>query len=407
MQKFAGRVAFANANITYADLLCYAESKTEHKNLCLCIGKTREEQAIEIVRCIASGNVAVPLSREYGDKNFEYIQQTVKTASDNVDDLALLMFTSGTTGTPKGVMLTDENIITNLKYISTYFRVDNCRNVCIGRPLVHIAVLTGELLYALCNGLTIYFYEEPFMPKRLLSYMKRYEIDMYCATPTLYQALAKADKNHECPIKVGAISGEILSESVGRTIAAAFPNTEFYNVYGLTEHSPRVSALLPNEFATRPHSIGKPIADVNARIVDGELLINSPCIMKGYFRDNKQTAEKLKGGWLHTGDMAHIDSDGYLYIDGRKDNMIIHSGLNVYPEEIELAVKECSDIDDCLVYGEVTENGTVICLKYIGEIEATALRKKLVRLINPNIVPNKIERVEEIARTASGKKIRK
>ena len=407
MQKYAERVAFANANITYSDLLLYAEQNLAPKQLCLCAGQTREEQAIQILRCIASGKVAVPSAREYGEKNFEYIKNTVETAKENVDDLAFLMFTSGTTGKPKGVMLTDANIVTNLDYISTYFKLEHCRKICIGRPLVHIAVLTGELLYALCCGLTIYFYEEPFMPKRLLAYLKRNEIDVFCATPTLYQALAKADKSHACSIKVGAISGEILSESAGRIIADAFPNTAFYNVYGLTEHSPRVSALLPHEFSKRPNSIGKPIGNVKVRISDGELLIKSPCVMRGYFSDEKQTADKVKDGWLHTGDMAHMDADGYLYIDGRKDNMIIRSGLNVYPEEIELAVKECSGIDECVVYGECTACGTVICLKYAGEIEPVELRKRLICLLNPNIVPNRIERVEEIARTASGKKIRK
>ena len=125
------------------------------------------------------------------------------------------------------------------------------------------------------------------MPKRLLSFLQRNKIDVFCATPTLYQALAKADKNHECPIKAGAISGEILSASAGKSIADAFPNTEFYNVYGLTEHSPRVSALLPDEFKIRPNSIGKPIADVKVKIEDGELLISAPCLMTGYYGDEK------------------------------------------------------------------------------------------------------------------------
>ena len=130
IQKYSERIAFANAKITYADLLRYSEQRElKHKQLSLCAGDTREKQAIEILRCIASGNVAVPVAREYGEKNFEYIMRAVEASEENVDDLAFLMFTSGTTGTPKGVMLTDENIITNLKYISTYFEINRYRTI--------------------------------------------------------------------------------------------------------------------------------------------------------------------------------------------------------------------------------------------------------------------------------------
>lgn len=406
MQAFSNRIAFANANVTYGDLLHYAEQKREHKHLRLCTGQSRETQAIEILKCIARGDVAVPVAKEYGEKYFEYIKNIVESSRENVDELAFLMFTSGTTGTPKGVMLTDENIVTNLEYISTYFRIEQYRKICIGRPLVHIAVLTGELLYALCCGLTVYFYEEPFMPRRLISYLRDNKIDVFCATPTLFQALVKANGDGVFPIKAGAISGEILSASVGKSIAEAFPNTKFYNVYGLTEHSPRVSALLPEEYIARPNSIGKPIGDVQAKIEDGELLLSSPCVMKGYYCDEKQTMQKIRDGWLHTGDMAHFDQDGFLYIDGRKDNMLIRAGLNVYPEEIELAVKECSGVDDCIVYGEKSDNGTVLCLKYVGSIGTAELRKRLMRVLNPNLVPSKIEQVDELAKTASGKKKR-
>ena len=408
MSAYKGRIAFAGTELTYGDLLEFGKQKSEKKKLVICEGKTREEQAIGIIRCIFEGDVAVPVSAEYGAKNYGYIRQKISEENkEDITDLAFLMFTSGTTGVPKGVMLTDENIIANLEYISGYFDLSRCRKICIARPLVHIAVLTGELLYALCNGLTVYFYVEPFMPKRLMSFLVKNKIDVFCATPTLYSALARSNVNHACPIKVGAISGEVLSESAGRIISDTFPHARFYNVYGLTEHSPRVSALLPDEFKARPNSIGKPIGGVTAKIENGELLIQSRCVMKGYFRDELQTAAKLRDGWLHTGDMAHADADGYLYIDGRKDNMIIRSGINIYPEEIELAVKECSGIEDCVAYGENTERGVVVCLKYVGKMPSEELRRRLIGALNPVIVPNRIEQVERIERTASGKKVRK
>lgn len=229
---------------------------------------------------------------------------------------------------------------------------------------------------------------------------------MLCATPTLYRTLARADKDKRLPVKIAAISGELLDVHSAREIAAAFPNTAFYNVYGLTEHSPRVSALLPQEFDTIEGSVGKPISGVTTRIENGELLVKSPCVMKGYLGDDEKTKEKIRGGWLYTGDRAHTDEDGYLYIDGRKDNMIIRGGINVYPEEIEAVACSVVGVNDCAVSEHTDAFGMAICLRYEGEIEPNELRKFLLKELNPNIVPNKIERVPRLARTPSGKKVR-
>lgn len=406
MRPYADRTAFAQSGVTYGDVLSWEQTESGGR-LQLCEGNTRAALAEAILRCIAAGNVAVPVTEEYGNNNSSYIRNVVADAKDETaDDLAFVIFTSGTTGKPKGVMLTHENITVNLEYIHSYFRIEGLRTICIGRPPVHIAVLVGELLYALCCGLTIHFYEEPFMPQRLLSFLVRHEIDVFCATPTLYQALAAADPHRKCPVKVGVISGEILTEKASGKIAAAFPDTAFYHVYGLTEHSPRVTALPPEAFARRPGSIGKPIGCVRLKIEDGELLIRSPCVMKGYYHDPARTAEILRGGWLHTGDRAHVDADGYLYIDGRADNMLIRAGLNIYPEEIEEAVKEIDGVDDCIVCGERTENGTSVILRYTGIADGADVRKRLAAVLNPHAMPDRIEKTEGIPRTASGKKQR-
>lgn len=409
MERYGERIAFANSGLTYKALVSFPNRAHNESRLLICEGKSREEQAISILRCVAEGNVAVPITKEYGIKNYEYIHRIVKTdiAYETIKDLAFLMFTSGTTGVPKGVMLTHENIISNLQYIETYFDLSSVKSICVARPLVHIAVLTGEILYALCCGLTIYFYEESFMPQRLLSYFVKNEIDVFCATPTLYQALCLVAKNKSFPIKIGVLSGEVLTVSTGKTLVDNFPDTKFYNVYGLTEHSPRVSALLPKDFVKKPNSVGKAIGEVQLKMVDGELWVKSASVMKGYYLDTRKTQEKIKNGWLLTGDRAHFDNDGYLYIDGRKDGMLIKAGINVYPEEIESTVKELSGVTDCLVYGEKSENGTIICMDYIGTLDIQALRKQLVGIMNPNIVPNKIRQVDALARTASGKKLRK
>ena len=407
MLPYAERTAFYHSGIKYKDLIDL-DNDLKVGKLRLCMGDTREEQAVKILECIAERDVAVPASAEYGEKHCEYIAKMVRYSGERFQDIAFIMFTSGTTGIPKGVILTDENVITNLEYISSYFRLEGMNRICIARPLVHIAVLTGELLYALCNGLTVYFYEEAFMPQRLLGYLAANRIEVFCATPTLYQSLAQARKDRPFPVKVSALSGEILTKQTGKNIAESFPETAFYNVYGLTEHSPRVSALLPNEFAKRPDSIGRPIGGVEMKIAEGELLVRSPCVMRGYFQNETATKQKIRDGWLYTGDMAHTDLDGYFYIDGRKDDMIIRSGLNIYPEEIESAVKKCPKVKDCVAFGKRDENGVMqIWLKYEGEISPSELRKGLLHALNPHVLPNRIESADILERTPSGKKIRR
>ena len=411
MLPYVNRLAFADGNVTYKDLLAYGEEEIEKKKLKVlkvCEGESRNVLATEILRCIAEGNIAVPVTKEYGKKQYEFVREQVKRGGQGLDEVAMILFTSGTTGSPKGVMLSDENIIANLEYISTYFDLSGMKSICISRSPVHISALTGELFYGLCNGLTVYFYEEPFMPRRLAGFLRDKAIDVFCATPTLYLALAKYGHAENLRIRVGALSGERLTESTAKEIAEAFPDTAFYNVYGLTEHSPRVSALLPRDFVRKAGSVGKPIGQVSVEIRDGELVVKSPCVMKGYLNLEKETEEKIKGGLLYTGDMAHTDGEGYYYIDGRKDDMIIRAGVNLYPQEIEEEAKKCEGVEDCVAFGEADSRyGQSICLKYTGTAEPSRVRQYLSRKLPVHLQPNRILKAEALEKTASGKKIRR
>lgn len=440
MQQYGNKTAFAKSGITYADL-CSLDGNPSEKSgeLMLCEGETREEQAFNIIKYIANGIVVVPISEDYGKLKAQFVRQQICNDKNRYSDIAFILFTSGSTGSSKGVMLSDENVICNLEYIFGYFDLSGMERICIARPLVHVAVLVGELLYALCNGLTIYFFEESFIPLRLLSYLKHNEINVFCATPTMFFSLSKCIekevliqyekiapkrigeltslhcrailekiKSSICPIKICVTSGEILTVEIAEKLSKAFPDTKFYNVYGLTEHSPRVCALMPEDFMKKTGSVGKAIGKVKMKIVDGELYVKSPCIMQGYYNNKKATHEKIKDGWLNTGDLAHCDDEGYYYIDGRKDDMIIRAGVNIFPQEIERVTSRCDGIEDCVVFGERdSKYGQKIILQFAGLCDTADLKRFLLRTLPIYLIPDKIEKVENMKKTASGKKLRR
>ena len=133
----------------------------------------------------------------------------------------------------------------------------------------------------------------------------------------------------------------------------------------------------------------------------------SPCVMAGYYNDTEKTNAKIKNGWLYTGDAAHVDCDGYLYIDGRKDNMLIRSGLNVYPEEIETVASACAGVQNCIAYGEDDKlEGVKIVLAYTGDATEQFLRKYLSSRLSPHLIPRVIKEVNAIPATPSGKTAR-
>ena len=350
------------------------------------------------------------------------LSRSVESPAVSINDtsVALIMFTSGTTGVPKGVMLTHRNVTSNILAISKYFEITNNDAILIARPLYHAAVLTGELFTGLYKGLTISFYKEDFSPLRLLGFMSANRVTVLCGTPTMFNFLAYYAPRFKTDLRCAAISGEILTTNVAKKIADAFPRTIFYHVYGLTEASPRVAYLEPSLFTEKLCSIGMPIDGVEARIIEedggyttdvtGELAIRGPNVMNGYLDDIVSTNRKIIGGWLHTGDMAYADGDGYLYVLGRKDNMIIRAGVNIYPQEIEDALYSAPGVSEALVYGEYDEQyGQRIVAEVVllGSVDKAAILQACRDNLPEYKWPSDIRVVKELAKSPTGKVLRK
>lgn len=433
--------------ITYSQLIEQAENFAKkllkgHVYAVLC--QSEQNTAVSILACFAAQAIAVPLSVRYGEKHCRRILSTVQpyqmitdqsgslqcenteyqsSSDENLCDVCLILCTSGTTGVPKGAMITQKNIKANLRDIQRYFELSNQDKVFIIRPLYHCAVLTGEFLVSLMQGAEIHFYNKPFNPIAVSTYIDQNQITIMGGTPTIFYHLINIWKRipvRENRLRSIVVSGECMSERVAKELIEFLPEVQKYNVYGLTEASPRVSYLPPDDFEQCYLSVGRPLHSVQIKVVDrkgmvvttgkvGELLVKGPNVMFGYYHAPEITALKLIDGWLHTGDLAYLDDRGYLYIKGRKDNMIIRAGVNIYPQEIENVLRENKDIREAMAYGfQDSGIGQGIGLKVV--VDSDIKKKEIYQYCKERLpdyeLPNVIEIVDELPRNASGKLIR-
>ncbi len=414
--------------ITYSELLEYAEYFGEKltKNKYGLLFDSDFDTAKALLACLYANKTAVPLSKRYGKTHVRGIIDAVKLSylitedgvqkisgepnePEDLSDVALIMCTSGTTGKPKGAMITYSNLLTNLTDILQYFEIDCFDHILIARPIYHCAVLTGEFLASLSKGLRITFMSEGFVPDKILQKAKQVGVTTLCGTPTLMYYLSKINLRVKNPLKLKSIviSGECITRPVAQVIRRAFPDANIYSVYGLTEASPRVSYLTPKEFDDYPTSVGLPLSSLKAKIVDNELLVSGKSIMRGYYNNPETTSGVKKDGWLCTGDIAEIDEQGRIYIKGRKDNMIIRAGMNIYPQEIESVLKDNKSIIDVLAYGVRGDTvGERIAIKVVTKLSKKEVYDICKQKLPGYKLPDVISIVDSLPRNASGKVIR-
>ena len=398
--------------------------------------------ALAILSCIAAGATFLPLSYRYGRKHCENIFQTVHpeyVITDIMGELsvveldggtyrepvgerpAAILCTSGTTGKPKGVMLSEKNLCTNISDIRRYFAIGPADKILIPRSLYHCAVLTGEFLTSLCQGTHICFFSDSFNTSEILRRIRKNEITVLCGTPTMLISLAYFGRRAVAgsTLRTIAVSGECLDTVRAQTIESAFPAAKIYHVYGLTEASPRVTFLPPEQFAAQGTYVGYPLHSLQLRVVNrrgkaicpgeaGELCVRGDSVMMGYYFDPAATAAVLRGGWLYTGDMAEISREGLVKILGRRDNMIIRGGMNIYPQEIEKCLSMDSRVREVMAYG-ISDPlfGEKIGLRIAGDFAGRdEVLRMCRRMLLPYQVPAVVELMDELPKNGAGKIVR-
>jgi long-chain acyl-CoA synthetase len=279
------------------------------------------------------------------------------------DDLAVLLYTSGTTGRPKGASLTHHNLAANAGAAGTELLRTGAGDVVMGcLPLFHVFGLTCGLNTSVLTGACLALLPR-FDPVKALELIDRHKVTVFEGVPTMYSALLHAPDTTSydtSSLRLCLSGGSALPVEVLHSFEERFDAT-ILEGYGLSETSPVVSFNHPDR-ERKPGSIGTPIEGVEVRIVDdsgaelptgevGELAVRGHCVMSGYWNNPDATAEAIPDGWFRTGDLGRADEEGYLYIVDRKKQLIIRGGYNVYPREVEEALYEHPAVAEVAVVG--------------------------------------------------------
>ena len=320
-----------------------------------------------------------------------------------------MLFTSGTTNIPKAVLLSQKNICSNISAIATWVKIYETDTLLSFLPIHHTFECTITFLYGLYSGATVAFCDGL---KHIQKNLAEYKVSIFVAVPlvleTMYKKIQHAIKEKgktklintmtkisnallKCKIDIRRkIFKEVLDNFGGNLrvvfYGAAPMNKEtiigYNNLgidliqgYGLTETSPVISAETDKE--KRPGSVGLVLPNLEAKIENpdnegiGEITVKGPSVMLGYYENEEETKKVLKNGWFSTGDFGYIDDDGFLYVTGRKkDIIVLKNGKNVYPQEIEFLINKIPYVVESLVYSREKDNtDTMLCAKIVYDEE--------------------------------------
>ena len=328
---------------------------------------------------------------------------------------AVVIYSSGTTGKSKGIILSHFAINTNADAIIDYMKPTEADCIYTAKTLSHSSTLTGELLVALKTKMRLIIAPTIVPPRYVLNNINKFGVTTICLNPTLLSMLAaEYDRNQYdiSELKTIYVSGSILNDAIYNKAHAVFSHIQIYNVYGLSEAGPRVTAQRLD--SSKSNSVGKPIKGVEIKLVseqgcivqDGEygvVHVNTPSLFDGYvIGQNKHNS--LYEGWHNTGDVGYIDVNGELHIINRLDDVIIIDSHKVYPSDVEKKIIEESCVKECAIAKvELNGNEFIGCL-YASEKEIDRdIKEKLKSKLLVYEIPRFFLRCGSLPKTKNGK----
>lgn len=340
---------------------------------------------------------------------------------DGAEQVAALVYTTGTTGHPKGVMLTHRNLLFIAEVSSRLRRLTPADRVYGVLPISHVYGLASVTLGTLYAGASLHVVPR-YAPQALIDALEHEGITVLQGVPAMYARLLEYTRGTWSPAKTRLrflyAGGSPLDPTLKREVEALFGQT-LHNGYGMTESSPTISQTRV-EAPRDDTSVGPAIPGIEIRIVDrdggdvaegepGELWVRGPNVMKGYYREPELTADAMRpGGWLNTGDVVRRDPDGALFIVGRTKELIIRSGFNVYPVEVEAALNSHPAVTQSAVVGREVADGNEEVVAFV-ELDPTRavgideLQRYLAERLSPYKCPSEIVVMPAMPAAATGK----
>jgi len=369
--------------------------------------------------------------RKCDEKNFDFSAALVHT--DNVeqsdkalDDIAVLIYTSGTTGKPKGAMLSNKNLLSNIEFSRKLIKVTPKDRVIVFLPMFHAFTFTVGVILPLYVGGSIVIIKslQPFSNIFKQTLTKR--VTLFFGIPSVYNALARA----KLPwyfmwfntIRAFISGAAPLPPKTLNAMAKKFKRAKLLEGYGLSEASPVVCVNTLEK--QKAGSVGTPAYAYEIKIVDedmnelpsgaiGDIIVKGDHVMQGYFKRPEATREAIVNGWLLTGDMGYLDEEGFLFIVDRKKDLIISKGINIYPREIEEVIDAFEGVAASAVIGAQDEKNGEIPVAYIeleeeaGIYDENALKQHMKQHLANYKIPRQIHVIETLPKNATGKVLKR
>ncbi|MHB8465310.1 MAG: class I adenylate-forming enzyme family protein [Acidimicrobiales bacterium] len=376
-------------------------------------------EAVYLIDGEGDGQRVHPFDELLGEESSE-----LPTTPIDEDDPAVIFYTSGTTGRPKGAISTHRSMIANLQntvYLAASSamagppQASQTRQTAslLTSPMFHVSGCHSGIVVGMLAGVKLVIPEGKFEPITAMQLIEDERITVWATVPTMvWRVVEHPDRaNYDLTsITSVATGGSPSAGELQRQIRATFPNvTSVGNAYGLTESSSVATAISGQDFLDRPGSVGRPVPVVDIKVVDGEVWLKGPIIMPGYWGKPEATADSIVDGWLRTGDVGYVDDEGFLFITDRAKDMIIRGGENIYCVEIENRLVEHPDVLDAAVIGVAhatlgEEVKAVVEVAPGSSLDADAIKRWVAETLANFKVPAYVDFVtEKLPRNASGK----
>jgi len=351
----------------------------------------------------------------FGNEDFE-IDAPGLPADFDENSPCVIIYTSGTTGNPKGAVLSHKNLIHNTKQCSVFKCHRECKVLCV-LPMYHCFEWTCAVLHSFYCGAEIYIIAQ-FKPKDMIDIVRENKITDIIAVPSIFRLVTALAKPEDFKtVRFAMSGGTSLPENTFQEFEQKF-GLQIHDGYGLSETSPAV--FLTTFGKARLGSVGNILPDEEVKLVDekgeevpigepGEVLVRGGQVMLRYWKNPKATEETIdKDGWLHTGDVAKVDEDGYYYIVNRIKELIISMGENIYPREVEEVIYKFEGIEDAAVVGVPDKlRGQVGACFFVARPDEKVNVSKLKKYLQQNLalykIPREFHELKEMPRTSTGK----